>query len=417
MTALAYWRPPRFPGIDGNEALWNAVLTHAGSDIRLESGAGVVFEPGAAPDDTALCTCLRLRERGSETPLTLHVVWRLFPFAALFQADIGADDLPALPPALRDALVQGMADTVAAAIWPDEAAAGGRHAPRVSVLRTAALGELAPGLPADICWFDVGIDAGGGESIAIAAGVSRTALLADAAARGVLPARVFDVARTLIPVTAAHTIGSATFSADDLSHMAEGTVILMPRTPDNRRMLRVDKTILEFHARDGAWILAGRRRQTPRRDRHPLRERDVTDQTPTHDPGDPEDGGHITGALPQGGQPRPTAGADLPPPDPVSPDPVSIVGDGQDDGNGLVPKGIRLADLGLTVDFDIGEKDFTLAEIETWQPGAVVAIDPPPLEGRVEVTLRVNGRAIATGDLIAIDDRLAVRLSRLLLRG
>ena len=78
--------------------------------------------------------------------------------------------------------------------------------------------------------------------------------------------------------------------------------------------------------------------------------------------------------------------------------------------------GVRLADLGLTVDFDIGDKDISLAEIESWQPGAVVALDPPQFAGRVEVTLRVNGRAIATGDLIAIDDRLAVRLSRLLLR-
>jgi flagellar motor switch/type III secretory pathway protein FliN len=43
-----------------------------------------------------------------------------------------------------------------------------------------------------------------------------------------------------------------------------------------------------------------------------------------------------------------------------------------------------------------------------------VSFEPPQLADGVSVTLRVHGREIGTGDLISIDDRLAVRITHLI---
>ncbi len=457
MTALSHWQPPQFPGVGHRDALWNAILTHAGKTIPLGPHLGAMFAAGSPPQDDALCTRLRLREERGGAGLELHVIWRRFPFQALFQAAIEAQDLPALPAALRDALIQGMTDVLARALWPGEN--GERRRPdQLRVLASAPLGATADDLPEDVSWFDVEIAGFGGESILIGVGVSRAALLASAATQDILPARVLDDARALITVVATFTLGSASFPARDLAQLTAGTVIMLPRSPLDRRLLRVDKTILEFHAKDGEWILAGRRQQTARPDRHLLRNRDVTNETPINDAGTAADdkptempmaAGEAAAEAPARAEPEPLPPApgheprdsksQAQPGDDAVVDgeeparkprakaksrakaatdsaPEAAVFSGHVEESELVRDGVRLADLGLTVDFDIGDKDISLAEIESWQPGAVVALDPPQFAGRVEVTLRVNGRAIATGDLIAIDDRLAVRLSRLLLR-
>jgi flagellar motor switch/type III secretory pathway protein FliN len=67
----------------------------------------------------------------------------------------------------------------------------------------------------------------------------------------------------------------------------------------------------------------------------------------------------------------------------------------------------------VTVEFHVGELDVTLSELESWQPGRIVELDPPRLNGDVEVKIHVNGQYFGRGDLVRIDDRLAVRISRL----
>lgn len=87
-----------------------------------------------------------------------------------------------------------------------------------------------------------------------------------------------------------------------------------------------------------------------------------------------------------------------------------------DDAHGSgAPAPMDASSLPLQVDFDIGQIEVTLAEVETWQAGTVVKLAPPALADGVEVTLRCNNQIIATGDLVRIDDRLAVRLTRLVM--
>ena len=82
---------------------------------------------------------------------------------------------------------------------------------------------------------------------------------------------------------------------------------------------------------------------------------------------------------------------------------------------GLAQAAPAVSDLQVTIDFDLGARSIPLSEIEAWQAGAVVALDPPQRAEGVEVTLRVNGSAIGAGELVRIDERYAIRLSRLFL--
>src|SRR5262249_48634507 len=53
-----------------------------------------------------------------------------------------------------------------------------------------------------------------------------------------------------------------------------------------------------------------------------------------------------------------------------------------------------LEGLGVVIDFDVGRMSIPLAQVQTWQPGTVVSIDPPALNPGVEVTIRANGQVI-----------------------
>lgn len=70
----------------------------------------------------------------------------------------------------------------------------------------------------------------------------------------------------------------------------------------------------------------------------------------------------------------------------------------------------------LTVDihFEIGRFDVPIGALDAWRPGTVVTFEPPQAVTGAIVTMTVNGRDIGHGDLIGVDDRLAVRITHLI---
>ena len=73
--------------------------------------------------------------------------------------------------------------------------------------------------------------------------------------------------------------------------------------------------------------------------------------------------------------------------------------------------------LGVVIDFDLGRMSIPLVQIETWQPGTVVTLEPPALDAGVEVTIRANGQIqFDAGSFVRIDDRISVRITRLMSR-
>jgi flagellar motor switch/type III secretory pathway protein FliN len=76
--------------------------------------------------------------------------------------------------------------------------------------------------------------------------------------------------------------------------------------------------------------------------------------------------------------------------------------------------GSQFAKIPVLVEFEIGQLSLPASEIGTWQAGSVVLLDPPQLSETVEINIRANGQLLASGDLVRIDDRLAVKVTRLL---
>ena len=75
--------------------------------------------------------------------------------------------------------------------------------------------------------------------------------------------------------------------------------------------------------------------------------------------------------------------------------------------------GVKMTEIAQTLlTFDLGEVSLSLSELEQFQVGAIVAMPEDVQKApAVEVTLRVSGTKIAKGDLIQIDNRIAVRLN------
>lgn len=72
------------------------------------------------------------------------------------------------------------------------------------------------------------------------------------------------------------------------------------------------------------------------------------------------------------------------------------------------PKLIDAVEVAL--DGFLGSAHMTVAELGALEEGAVVALDVP-LNGSVE--LRLNGIAVARGELVAVGDNFAVRLTEI----
>jgi type III secretion protein Q len=71
---------------------------------------------------------------------------------------------------------------------------------------------------------------------------------------------------------------------------------------------------------------------------------------------------------------------------------------------------LDIQDLPIRVSFDLGHTTLSLGKIQSLQAGEVIA-----LARTVDdfVTIRANGSAIGTGQLVDIDGRLGVTISRL----
>lgn len=69
-----------------------------------------------------------------------------------------------------------------------------------------------------------------------------------------------------------------------------------------------------------------------------------------------------------------------------------------------------LEDLRVVVDFDLGELVLPLRTLRTLAVGQVFELDRPLPSG---VRMRANGQLLGEGDLVEIDGRLGVTLTRL----
>ncbi len=94
----------------------------------------------------------------------------------------------------------------------------------------------------------------------------------------------------------------------------------------------------------------------------------------------------------------------------VTASPVSRTPTDMSDSEPSGDEPLSLDQLPIRLSFDVGTKTLTLAELQTLQPGATFALDRPAKE---YLTIRANGAVIGSGQLVEIDGRLGVSVSRI----
>ena len=77
------------------------------------------------------------------------------------------------------------------------------------------------------------------------------------------------------------------------------------------------------------------------------------------------------------------------------------------------PAEVSLQDVAVGVDFMLARTSMTFADLQAFTPGFAIKLDRPVSSA---VTIVVSGRAVGEGELVQIDDRLGVRITRLVER-
>lgn len=344
---------PRIASGAFNTELWNGLVGLAGESLPLgDGGAALRYTLASPPAADAWLATLQLTGGG-----ITYVHVRDFPFRQMFNIGLDAADVAALPDGLRQAMLDGMFASILGAL-PQQA----RDA--VSI---GAQG-LAPAFPdhaaSHVQWFDVALQRPDGSSVAFDVGCDRTALLrllggsltSYAPANGPLAERV--------ALSAYPTLGRVALGYDEFRKLEPGAMVVLPQRPAGQLAVRVDTVTYEFSQTDDGWACLGG---------HPAL---------------------IDG--PQG----------------------ALMDDTNDPAGGpeSKPEAVSVSGLRIALDFDIARLSVPVSTLSQWQAGSVVPIDVPDTGDGLEVTIRADGDVIGQGDLVRIDDRLAVRITRLLVR-
>jgi type III secretion system YscQ/HrcQ family protein len=287
----------------------------------------------------------------------------------MFGADLDMADVQKLPRALRNCLEEGIVATLWRAI-PDnrmgEARIVAAGALETIVGQTAAgrlPNELPNKSPGALQWLSISIEDVAPEPVTISVGLTVASLVSVIAGGAIAPAAIDRGLSRVLVTEASYTLGSLTITFDELARLGPGDVVMLAELPPDLVVLRAQGRSHAFRLSNEDWIYLGR---------------EVAERY------------------------RPVPGTI---------ERTNAMSDQHDPSQELVTD---LRELGVVVDFDLGRMSIPLAQVEAWQPGAVVPLDPPALNAGVEVTIRANGQIIGIGDLVRIDDRVGVRVTRLM---
>ncbi len=361
---IVHWQPPAFSSQFEDHELWNAILSYR--DVPLsQGGSAAAFRFSAIDPPDPVTPALLLQADGG--PLFVAAI-DAFPFTAMFGADLEMHDVRDLPPALRGCIEEGVVGTIWDAI-PEN------HMGRPKIIARGALEDLSERIGKGLHWLSVSIDRITAEPVKLSLGAAMSSFTSVIAAGALAPAAVNRGLAESLATEACHTLGSLRLSYRDLARLRPGDVVALPRLPPDLIVLRAQGRAHAFRLTDETWICLGH--EVTERYRRSLLER-VTSMSEDHD------------HLPRIGE------------------------DPHRDAATAETQIAAMTELGVIVDFDVGRISIPLAQVQAWQPGAVVSLDRPALDNGIEVTIRANGQLIGTGDLIRIDERIGVRITRIM---
>lgn len=351
------WQPPLAGTGADYAAIWNALFALADRTIPLdEAGTSMQMTPVERPQEDVWVTTLLLR--GSDVPIAVAVTE--FPFRQMFDVDLDAADIAALPEGLRQAVLEGIIATLATML-PVEVARSG----------DGLLSSLPAFQDEKTQWFSVLLRRDGAGVFGAIVGADRSELVRLLAGRLTGNSPLYDELADGIMAAADTTIGRIALARRELKSLEPGAVVVMAERLPDVVQVRVQGWLFEFSRSERGLLCtkvegheAGVARLAAARH---YRESDMDDEA--------------TGVE--------------------TPEETTIISEG---------------DLEVTLDFDIGRTSVPLSVLTQWRSGSVVEFDPPIVADGLEVTIRSNGDIVGIGDVVRIDDRLAVRITRFLLR-
>jgi len=246
---------------------------------------------------------------------------------------------------------------------------------RPQIVASGALQTVSRQIGEGLQWLSVSIDRVATEPVRLSLGATMSSFGSLVAAGAFAPAAVNRGLAESLAAEACHTLGSLRLTYRDLAGLRPGDVVALPQLPPDLIVLRAQGRAHAFRRTDETWVCLGH--EVTERYRRSLLER-VNSMSDDHDP------------LPRIGE------------------------DPHQDSAMAETQVAAMAELGVIIDFDIGRMSIPLAQVQAWQPGTIVSLDPPALDNGVEVAIRANGQLIGTGDLIRIDERIGVRITRVM---
>lgn len=347
------WTPPLLNISRDEVSLWNEAMSLSGERLSFEDGGELSFRPTVPPTDNPVTGSLKIV--GFKEPLLVCI--HHFPFAELFDVELPLADIELLPSGLRAALYEGMLSWIC-----DRAIPESRNYWKLKAVEQ--LENIPNPQTVEAQWFDFDIAAEGEYQIRLSLSLSRMDAVKVLRQLTLDPTSNHAILAQGVKAPADFIIGLITLTYRELRSLVSGSVVVMAARDADTCQMRIDDTLFTFVSTDDGWCCV--------------------------------DLGYIPGSVPGGMGDRIWD--------------TRIMRDASTKTVSSVP----IDGLRITLVFDIGRKSLPVSELMQWRLGGLIDLSPPEIEGGLEVTIRANGDVIGTGDLIQIDDRIAVRITRLI---
>lgn len=387
------WTPSEIAVKHDDTGFWNAVLSYSDQPVQLPGKtSSISFRQADRPDGGLPAHRIKVRESDD-----LIVVCESFPFNALFNLELNYADIAVVAEPLRGALYEGVVSTLLGAM-PDDVSSD------LKLEATGALAEICdPGTARKLTWLAVTVSGIAAENVEMTVGLTPRLVAETLSTDRISGQAVWKELGNHIGVAARPVAGYGHLSLGDFENLAVGDAVLLT-VSDSVRHVRVADLTFEFARGEEGWACSGSFR-TGTRFLNGLSgdNRGGTVQTEQDETTQESDGAAEAGADAQReeGQAEPVVQQTEASADTAQVDPAPAADAPLDQ---VLP---------VTLEFGFAERQVPLAEIEAWQPGSIVELDMPEIADGISVAMRVNGQIVGHGDLVKIDDRVAVRISQL----
>ena len=385
-----HWSAPEFRIEQDNIALWNAALSFAGKALPIGSGEiNLSFSASEKPDPLPPMRRVLLDDKEFG-----FISVKRFPFEAYCGVQLDIEELEDVPIELADALQEGMLTTVLTAFPHDLATRlklGGK-------LKSSDLPDQT--ITADLQWFSCSLTGICDEPIIVSFVADRNDICAQLKENAPAARLAHSALGQSITTRVARLLGSARLAVAELYGLETGDCVLINETgaPD-QRAIQAGGIVFFFEQTEDAdkWKCVRTTRGaafagTASVEDFALKDSHEAEQDEGNEPTD------------EGNEPADDANTS----ETAALVPPALEPENKEENT------ILSTPLEVTVDFMLGATQLPLDEIGKWQPGALVTLPTEISEDRTLIMVEANGSPIAQGDLVRIDNRLAVRLNRIL---